>query len=505
MMLRGAAGGAASQSEGGGPPSMPGLPPGLTAHIMTIARGAAAEASRDASASTGFNAERGGGSSSSGGSIRVPPLPRWLQPPSSSSSGAASTHPSGGASDGPTDAQQERIQRLSTAVAGSIFSDLISGALRPGDVGPPPASEKAIRELPRNVCCPAGQSCPICLCEIAASTEGATQMPCKHMYHDACITKWLKQHNTCPVCRHAVEADETPRAPSSLAQLLQGWRARTEGDGTAPAPAPSAGSGSSTSGGPGGGPSGSGQAIMFGLRSNNVNDAPGGSTDANGNPRPPPPTEAELERMTIAELKRRLTSLGVDFNGRASKPELQELLRRASRPQPRLHVQVHMEVVPLPQGMSHRQALEQAARQATDRAMGRMREAGGPAASSTASAPAPSSAAAATNVSSLPPCVARRSTTAAAPRAAVACVVAPLDDGCGRGRAAIAFAPGGRLPAGRRAGAGVSLAHTRVSTPASSRSRRAPQRRSGRRRRRMRFGGRCAIFRVCVWSDDERR
>ena len=60
MMLRGAAGGAASQSEGGGPPSMPGLPPGLTAHIMTIARGAAAEASRDASASTGFNAERGG-------------------------------------------------------------------------------------------------------------------------------------------------------------------------------------------------------------------------------------------------------------------------------------------------------------------------------------------------------------------------------------------------------------------------------------------------------------
>ena len=453
MMLRGAAGGAASQSEGGGPPSMPGLPPGLTAHIMTIARGAAAEASRDASASTGFNAERGGGSSSSGGSIRVPPLPRLLQPPSSSSSGAASTHPSGGASDGPTDAQQERIQRLSTAVAGSIFSDLISGALRPGDVGPPPASEKAIRELPRNVCCPAGQSCPICLCEIAASTEGATQMPCKHMYHDACITKWLKQHNTCPVCRHAVEADETPRAPSSLAQLLQGWRARTEGDGTAPAPAPSAGSGSSgTSGGPGGGPSGSGQAIMFGLRSNNVNDAPGGSTDANGNPRPPPPTEAELERMTIAELKRRLTSLGVDFNGRASKPELQELLRRASRPQPRLHVQVHMEVVPLPQGMSHRQALEQAARQATDRAMGRMRDAGGGPASSTASAPAPSSAAAATNPVSSPGRRAspRRSTTAAATpdppsrassRRSTTAAAAAEPPSRSRGRAAAAPAP----------------------------------------------------------------
>ena len=57
------------------------------------------------------------------------------------------------------------------------------------------------------------------MCELAAAGEGATQMPCTHAYHEACITKWLRSHNTCPVCRCQVEADETPRPPSSLALL----------------------------------------------------------------------------------------------------------------------------------------------------------------------------------------------------------------------------------------------------------------------------------------------
>ena len=52
----------------------------------------------------------------------------------------------------PSAAQLESMQRLSSHVAGSIFSDLISGAFRPGDAGPPPASERAINDLP---CCAA--------------------------------------------------------------------------------------------------------------------------------------------------------------------------------------------------------------------------------------------------------------------------------------------------------------------------------------------------------------
>ena len=129
----------------------------------------------------------------------------------------------GSGSGAPSEAAQERMQRLSSAVAGTIFSDLINGALRPGDVGPPPASDKAIENLARNCECEAGASCPICLCELAASDEGATQMPCKHTFHDSCLTKWLRSHNTCPVCRSTVEADETQR-PSSLSAFLDGWR-----------------------------------------------------------------------------------------------------------------------------------------------------------------------------------------------------------------------------------------------------------------------------------------
>ena len=42
--------------------------------------------------------------------------------------------------------------------------------------------------------------CTICLMEI---TEGmdCISMPCDHLFHDKCVTNWLKIHNTCPLCR----------------------------------------------------------------------------------------------------------------------------------------------------------------------------------------------------------------------------------------------------------------------------------------------------------------
>ncbi|KAG8406951.1 hypothetical protein J3458_020459 [Metarhizium acridum] len=49
--------------------------------------------------------------------------------------------------------------------------------------------------------------CSIC---IDAMKEGelATFLPCKHWFHDECIVPWLKQHNTCPVCRTPMEKNE---------------------------------------------------------------------------------------------------------------------------------------------------------------------------------------------------------------------------------------------------------------------------------------------------------
>lgn len=80
--------------------------------------------------------------------------------------------------------------------------------------------------------------------------------------------------------------------------------------------------------------------------------------------------------MSVSELKRRLTEMSVSFHGVTEKRELQDLLRRSSaaadraRQGSRLHVQLHMEVVQLPQGSSGMRALEDAARRA---AMAHMR------------------------------------------------------------------------------------------------------------------------------------
>lgn len=42
-------------------------------------------------------------------------------------------------------------------------------------------------------------ACTICLVDYK-KTERVRQLPCKHNFHDACITTWLKHNTTCPLC-----------------------------------------------------------------------------------------------------------------------------------------------------------------------------------------------------------------------------------------------------------------------------------------------------------------
>jgi hypothetical protein len=58
--------------------------------------------------------------------------------------------------------------------------------------------EKNILEYP---------ACSICLTEIEEGAE-TVLMPCGHLYHDPCVVKWLKMHNTCPVCRYELPTDD---------------------------------------------------------------------------------------------------------------------------------------------------------------------------------------------------------------------------------------------------------------------------------------------------------
>ncbi|TYI28593.1 hypothetical protein ES332_A05G255200v1 [Gossypium tomentosum] len=45
------------------------------------------------------------------------------------------------------------------------------------------------------------KECMICLDEFLDGNEVAL-MPCQHVYHDACIVKWLKASHLCPLCRY---------------------------------------------------------------------------------------------------------------------------------------------------------------------------------------------------------------------------------------------------------------------------------------------------------------
>ena len=44
--------------------------------------------------------------------------------------------------------------------------------------------------------------CSIC-CDQFAVDDVCQQMPCNHLFHKECLTKWLVQSNVCPVCRYA--------------------------------------------------------------------------------------------------------------------------------------------------------------------------------------------------------------------------------------------------------------------------------------------------------------
>lgn len=50
--------------------------------------------------------------------------------------------------------------------------------------------------------------CAVCKEQFVIDNE-AKQLPCNHIYHEDCILPWLKSHNSCPVCRFRMPAEES--------------------------------------------------------------------------------------------------------------------------------------------------------------------------------------------------------------------------------------------------------------------------------------------------------
>jgi hypothetical protein len=74
----------------------------------------------------------------------------------------------------------------------------------------PPASESAIEHLKKQKL--DGQlmndstevKCTICI-EEAHPGGQVTVLPCKHWFHGGCIVPWLREHNSCPICRAQID------------------------------------------------------------------------------------------------------------------------------------------------------------------------------------------------------------------------------------------------------------------------------------------------------------
>lgn len=83
----------------------------------------------------------------------------------------------------------------------------------------PPASDDALSKLDRRKVTKddlGGEpktECSICIDDL---NEGdlAAHLPCKHWFHEECVVAWLREHNTCPICRSPIEKnDRTTRGP----------------------------------------------------------------------------------------------------------------------------------------------------------------------------------------------------------------------------------------------------------------------------------------------------
>ncbi|XP_065352282.1 E3 ubiquitin-protein ligase RNF181-like [Cloeon dipterum] len=70
----------------------------------------------------------------------------------------------------------------------------------------PAASKAAVQALPL-VQPLENENCAVCLKNYDEESQ-CRMMPCKHKFHQECIFTWLKQTNSCPICRKELPTDD---------------------------------------------------------------------------------------------------------------------------------------------------------------------------------------------------------------------------------------------------------------------------------------------------------
>ncbi|KAH8172708.1 ring finger domain-containing protein [Sarocladium implicatum] len=100
----------------------------------------------------------------------------------------------------------------------------------------PPASDEALQKLDRrpftkDMLGEDGKAeCAICLDDFEEG-QTAAFLPCKHWFHEPCVVLWLKEHNTCPVCRTPMESRGSRTAGGTGAGNSDSRQRPSAGDG----------------------------------------------------------------------------------------------------------------------------------------------------------------------------------------------------------------------------------------------------------------------------------
>ncbi|KAI7850349.1 hypothetical protein BDC45DRAFT_518615 [Circinella umbellata] len=108
---------------------------------------------------------------------------------------------------------RDQMQATGNRDQEEFLDDLVSQLLEESQSnakGPPPASDRFIRLLPKvkSSQIDSDETCIICKDNLKNSESSVTQMPCGHYFDRECLVPWLELHHTCPLCRFEVETEQ---------------------------------------------------------------------------------------------------------------------------------------------------------------------------------------------------------------------------------------------------------------------------------------------------------
>ena len=80
--------------------------------------------------------------------------------------------------------------------------------------GSPPAAESEIKKLDKYILTKdklknfgPENTCSVCKEDFIIGNK-MMDLPCKHYFHEECLMPWLKQHDSCPICRFELKTDD---------------------------------------------------------------------------------------------------------------------------------------------------------------------------------------------------------------------------------------------------------------------------------------------------------